>query len=194
MVLMKLHPIRGNPPDIPEGSSVTITGYVDDRQYKNDSYILILKDAYSQESSHSRDSLLVYLENEPPHFKKFPAIGSRLTVRGKMSLFPEATNPGQFDLKNHYHIRGIHYRLFHGDILSYGKKHDILREQLFRLRLRIEEVYDSLLPGDDSGVLKAMILGDRTDLDLDIKTLYRKSGIAHALAISGVKTPSLSYG
>lgn len=194
ILLMKLHPIRGNPPDLPEGSLITVTGRVRDRQYKNNSYILILSDAVPENGDSVKTSLLVYLEKEPVAFNLSPPIGSSVKVRGKLSLFQEATNPGQFDMRDYYHIRGIDYRLFNACILSHGKRYDIMREELFRLRSRIGRVYDSLLPEDDSGVLKAMILGDKNSLDPDIKTLYRNSGIAHALAISGLHISILGYG
>jgi hypothetical protein len=42
-----------------------------------------------------------------------------------------------------------------------------------------------------NGIIGAIILGDKTDLDSDIKELYSVSGIAHILAISGVKTLKL---
>lgn len=194
ILLMKLHPIRGNPPDLPDGSLITVTGRVQDRQRKNDSFILILSDAAPDAENPVKTSLLVYLEKEPRSFDLSPPIGSLVKVRGKLSLFQEATNPGQFDMREHYHIRGIDYRLFSACIISHGKRYDLLREWLFRLRIRIGRVYERLLPGDDSGILKAMILGDKTALDPDIKSLYRNSGIAHALAISGLHISILGYG
>lgn len=194
ILLMKLHPIRGNPPDLPEGSLITVTGRVQDRQRKNDSFILILSDAAPEAEDPVKTSLLVYLDREPRSFDLSPPIGSLVKVRGKLSLFQEATNPGQFDMREHYHIRGIDYRLFSACILSYGKRYDPLREGLFRFRTRIGHVYERLLPEDDSGILKAMILGDKTALDPDIKSLYRNSGIAHALAISGLHISILGYG
>lgn len=44
---------------------------------------------------------------------------------------------------------------------------------------------------DKSGVLEAMLLGNKTDLEAETKSLYQKSGISHLLAISGVKTLKL---
>ena len=42
LILMKLHPIRGNPPDVPDNSLITVGGKLSDRQYKNESFIIIL--------------------------------------------------------------------------------------------------------------------------------------------------------
>ena len=44
---------------------------------------------------------------------------------------------------------------------------------------------------EKGGVLTAMLLGDRSAMDPEIKELYQVNGIAHILAISGVKTLKL---
>ena len=43
----------------------------------------------------------------------------------------------------------------------------------------------------DGGVLSAMILGEKSGLDAEVKSLYQIAGISHILAISGVKTLKL---
>ena len=40
-------------------------------------------------------------------------------------------------------------------------------------------------------MMKAMILGQKGSLDKEMKELYQRNGIAHLLAISGVKTLKL---
>ena len=194
LILMKLHPIRGNPPDVPDNSVITVSGRLSDRQYKNDSFIIILENAAPEKGDPDKTSVLIYLKDHHGTLEDLPPIGSRVTVKGKFSLFDESTNPGQFDMRRYYLIRGIDYRLFNGRILSYGKKYDVLREKLFLFRCRLGAVYDKLLNGKDSGILKAMILGDRTALDPDIKELYQAAGIAHALSISGLHISILGYG
>ncbi len=194
IVLMKLHPVRGCLPDIPEGSAIKAEGRLSDKQYKNNSYILVLSDAAPVNGDQCKNKILIILNEEYTSFSELPKMGSFVTVEGKYSLFNRARNPGEFDIREYYHIRGIEYRLKEGRILSYGLKHDLLRETLFRFRLRISGVYDSLLNEKDSGVLKAMILGDRTNMDPRIRDLYRENGIAHALSISGLHISILGYG
>ncbi len=191
---MKLHPIRGNPPDVPDNTFISVSGKISDRQYKNDSFILILKDAAPDKGDSGKTSVLVYLKEKNLNIMELPPMGSAVTVKGRFSLFAEAVNPGQFDLRKYYHIRGIDYRLSDAGILSYGKRYDVLREALFRFRYSMASAYDKLFDQKDSGVLKAMILGDRTEMDTDIKELYQAGGIAHALSISGLHISILGYG
>ena len=60
-----------------------------------------------------------------------------------------------------------------------------------RLRVWLDKVRMELgIPfaryAKDDGVLSAMLLGDKTELDSEIKSLYQAAGIAHVLAISGL--------
>lgn len=194
LIILKLHPIRGNPPDAEAGQSLTIYGKLKDKQYKNDSYILTLVNAAPENGDSGKTSVLIYLNSEYDSFSDLPPIGTRLSVKGDFSLFNEASNPGQFDMKKYYHTRGIEYRLFDGQIIKAGKSYDVLRESLFSLRCRMAGVYEKYLPEKDSGILKAMILGDRTSIDPDIKDLYQSCGIMHAISISGLHISILGYG
>ena len=47
-------------------------------------------------------------------------------------------------------------------------------------------IFDSALSEHDSGIYKAVILGDKSDMDTEIRDLYQDAGIAHLLAVSGL--------
>lgn len=194
LMLMKLHPVRGCLPDISEGETVTVKGRLKEKQRKNDSYILVLSDAAPENGEGHKNKILVYLNNEYSSYEDLPPLGAKVVVSGTYSLFDRATNPGQFDMREHYHIRGIEYRLFKAGICSCSKNHDRLTEGLFRIRIRAADIFDRLLTKKDSGILKAMILGDRTGIDPEIRSLYQENGIAHALSISGLHISILGYG
>ena len=66
---------------------------------------------------------------------------------------------------------------------------------LYELRMEIIERLEKLCSDNNgifsiinnkNGIIGAIILGDKTDIDSDIKELYSVSGIAHILAISGL--------
>ena len=46
----------------------------------------------------------------------------------------------------------------------------------------LEQIFDE----QDAGILAAMLLGDKSRLDEEIRDWYQVGGIAHVLAISGV--------
>ncbi len=179
-----------------------------DRQFKKEAYIFTLSNASIISSSIKNNSdkqlsilkekckVQVYLSGEYPYSVRDPParIGEALKIRGEASGFDEARNPGQFDARAYYHIKGVEYRLFNGEILERGRYYNGLREVLQCIREGISGIYEVSLKEGDSGVLKSMVLGDRTTLDSDIRGLYQRSGIAHALSISGLHVSILGYG
>ena len=48
------------------------------------------------------------------------------------------------------------------------------------------------MPEREAGTVSAMLLGDKSMLDEEVKELYRENGMSHLLAISGVKTQNLA--
>jgi len=53
-------------------------------------------------------------------------------------------------------------------------------------RHHLSEVLDNAFPDDMAGFAKALLLGDRSDLDYEIYTNFKVSGISHIIAVSGL--------
>ena len=123
-----------------------------------------------------------------------PAVGQICRVRGAVRLFSPATNPGEFDAAEYYQILGISFRLTNAVIVARGGEADRLREGLYRLRIRCLKSLDDCLDAEDAGILHAMLLGDKSSLDAEVKALYQRSGIIHILAISGLHISLIGMG
>lgn len=125
--------------------------------------------------------LLVYLDGE---LELNP--GNEIWVSGNLKEFTQPTNPGQFDQRAYYKEKGIYYQ-FQADELKVTDS-DFLcwKKSLYQIRDRIANVYENTLPEKECGIITAMILGDKSVLDMDVKKLYQASGIGHILAISGL--------
>lgn len=52
--------------------------------------------------------------------------------------------------------------------------------------LKIEEKLDNLFEKDISGLIKGIVLGDKSNIDEDVQENFRISGISHILAVSGM--------
>lgn len=113
-------------------------------------------------------------------------VGDELIVEGELEEFAPATNPGQFDTKSYYKAKGIHYHIWDGCILRRRVTKNFFYRGLNAVTCKISDIYRQTLPEEDSEVLHAMILGDKSELSSDIKNLYQKAGISHLLAISGL--------
>ena len=142
--------------------------------------------------------LLVYCS--PEDISGIPDIGSRAAAFGKLTRFPEARNPGEFDAAAFYRARGVTHRLY-ADRISVAeiKERGPVRSfsparLLFFLRRSAERELDRVFSEEDAGVLKAALLGDRNGMPEDLYERYRRNGIAHLLAISGLHTAVLGLG
>ncbi len=203
LFLMRLRPVREAPPPKPPDSEVTLIGTLHERQQKNDSFILYLSDAhvtdltYSGKKSANENKTTyqgVQLWVKDTSYEKLPEIGEKIEVMGKVSLFPEARNPGEFDLRSYYHLRGVTFRLFDCRIIRRSGHGKIVPELLQRLKEWMGSSLDRHLTEDEAGVIKAMILGDRASLSDEVRGLYQRNGIAHVLSISGLHISMLGYG
>lgn len=177
----------GNP-----SSEVTLTGKIYKkervRQPSGQVLVLYLKNLSTDEPALKK--LVCYLkagQNEP-------GIGSRVTLSGKLKPFERATNPGQFDTYSFYQTSGISYRLNQAIILEQSIEYDHMKEGLYRFRCFLSQILSENLPEKESALIKTMLLGEKGDLDRDLKAFYQRNGIAHILAISGLHVSMLGLG
>lgn len=119
-------------------------------------------------------------------------IGNQIKAELTLKLPAEPTNPGEFDAENYYRARGITFLGYmkQGRVKDYQTGY--ILQKLTELRRRGEQVFSKSLPEPYAGVMSAMLLGDTGGLDDEVKKLYQRSGIAHILAISGVKIQNLA--
>lgn len=122
-------------------------------------------------------------------------IGNIIKVRGKLRQFEEAANKGNFDSRKYYLSLGFYGKIEAGTIEIINSDYSGIRQGLYELRMEIIERLEKLCSDNNgifsiinnkNGIIGAIILGDKTDIDSDIKELYSVSGIAHILAISGL--------
>lgn len=122
-------------------------------------------------------------------------IGNIIKVMGKLRQFEEAANKRNFDSRKYYLSLGFYGKIEAGTIEVINSDYSGIRQGLYELRMEIIERLEKLcsdnkgifsIINNKNGIIGAIILGDKTDLDSDIKELYSVSGIAHILAISGL--------
>lgn len=173
-----------------EQISAVVTGQVErcllQRQEEGESSVSIyLKDCKIQLKQDSAvyelDRLLVYYDKEI-HLEP----GNQIDLSGNLREFSQATNPGQFHQREYYKEKGIYYR-FQADRLEVTQEKCVRwKSMMYHFRDRMEQVYLTCLPQKEGGIISAMILGEKSLLDMDIKKLYQQNGIGHLLAISGL--------
>ena len=167
--------------ELPDQAAVTITGIICGKEEKISSFtgkrqlVLYLK-------TENGRKVMLYLDDTD---YKLP-MGCALKVSGKVRNFPQSTNPGEFDSFSYYRILKIEYSLTDVKILGVGGKENVIWEFLYEIRCYFEEILDNTMNPEDAGVMKAILLGDKNYLSDDTKDAFKKNGIIHIIAVSGM--------
>lgn len=113
-------------------------------------------------------------------------LGSNITATGVVQEFNRASNPGAYDEKSYKQGNGIFVLLEDVQVESCEEPEVDWREALQKLQQCIAGIYDNLFETKNASLASAMVLGDKRNLDEDVKALYQRNGIAHLIAISGL--------
>lgn len=164
--------------------SVFIRGQVYKKTNTSNFQILYLKNDSVDDSN-----MMVY-------DKKFIdiAIGQTICLQGTTNCFDEARNPGNYDQRMHYVKQKIYGMVWCEKVLFVSGEERWLMENLYQLKMYWKErIYEAM--GEENGaILVAMLLGEKGDMDAEMKELYQKSGIGHILAISGLHISFIGLG
>lgn len=134
-------------------------------------------------------NIMCYMESEAE-----PAIGSTVRVKGTVQCFREASNPGEFDVRDYYRIMKLDFKLNKAKLTASSLEYDKLREGLYLIKKKLGVSLDNCFNKEDASIMKAMLLGDTGNMDEEIKELYKRSGIIHILAISGMHISMIGMG
>jgi competence protein ComEC len=188
----------GGPPD---GASITIIGQV--CQKDETSFILkIPKSAANQWQDNQNNQFLMKVANGIREerflcvYESAPelVLGSTVAVEGQFSDFTEATNPGEFDYARYYHSVGYVGRLKNVSVVEASEPTVRWQEGLYRLRCYWERRLYAVFPEKEASVMAAILLGDKSGVDADVKAMYKRNGIIHILSISGLHITILGIG
>ena len=184
------------PAGVCEGERIELAGTVYRTEEKNGNQIIYLKNIFLATGNCGTSRVILYLSKHQNSNEQFftnqneyrsLSIGSVIKVEGTFQLFDRAENEGQFDTRRYYHTMNIAFMLIDAKVVSVGNSYSPIRAQLQHFRESIGTVYQIYLDEEDAGTMQALVLGDKTDLNPELKEQYQQAGIAHILALSGVK-------
>ncbi len=172
-----------------ETDNYFITGrvVVTDKIQKEEEYTYVLKFEF-MESKYGQincnNKALVYGVTEDL------VLGRKYYFEGKICLFNSETNPGGFDMRTYYKAKNIDFYLddcrFRVDNNTSVPLFYRYKSFLLELKKSLSKRLEAFVSPDNVGVYKSILLGDKDNVSLDLKSLYRINGIAHILAISGL--------
>lgn len=175
-------------PDIPSEEMIQLTGTVAKREQTAEKQVYFLKNCRCSRSD-SLFSVLAYTEKG----NSYP-IGCTLSLYGTIYQLNRADNPGQFDAALFYQSQGILYTFQSENERIIRNKKFPVQESAARLREFLAVRISRLFCERDAGILRAVLLGDKSELREDDRILYQKNGISHLLAISGLHISMIGMG
>ncbi|MCM1542081.1 MAG: ComEC/Rec2 family competence protein [Blautia sp.] len=166
------------------GESVTFTGQV----YQKDSEKLYFQAVHIISSAEISQLDIPCKDNFiciPQQGTDIP-LGSVVMMKGTFQPFATATNPGEFDAREYYGTLGIGGRVKDAVVLAKGESCWRFREALYQVRNLLKQRLEKVFPEKEAAVMCALLLGDKEDLDPELKELYQRNGILHILSISSL--------
>ncbi len=112
-----------------------------------------------------------------PVFRE-PLRPGTLTLIGTATRPPGKRNPGGFDYAAYLQRRGVTAQLFVAEVVDASPRSGA--------RQRLARGVAAGLPSEVAGLQLAMTLGLRDDLTTEDRDAFRRSGLAHVLALSGL--------
>lgn len=116
-------------------------------------------------------------------------IGDRILMKTKVSPIRNPGNPGEFDARYYWLSKGVRYQCF-----GFANQTKLLDSQdlslstkiLNTIRNYVSTLFDKHIGNEQSAMVKAIFLGDKSDLDLETKNSFANAGAMHVLAVSGL--------
>ena len=121
--------------------------------------------------------------------KKTPQLDQIITVKAAVIPMENKGNPGEFDLKTYWKTKGICGMFFMEEKDYYVKKNiksNFLTKAVRQAQTMCMDVLSEHLRGQELGIAQALILGDKSLLDYEIRSAFTATGSMHILAVSGL--------
>lgn len=178
-------------PDIPSGTQswlleVEQDGIPTARTIRFQARILSFQQAGSWKKG--RGGLMLYVQKDS--FQRHPVYGDRFLLRAALQEIPGDLNPNTFNYKAFLANQGTGYQAFikSSQLAFLGNKPS------YPLLSKAKEVQrwgsrqlSTYLPGSrESAIASALLLGDRSALEGEVKQAYATAGVMHILAVSGL--------
>lgn len=124
-------------------------------------------------------------EEEKMSLLKIPLAGSRVSMRGTLELPEPPAHEFSFNMASYLRMNGADY-LLRGTQMTVHGKVDRPWTRLSKRRSAIHNHIKESFPLSLQTEAEALLIGDRSGMDAELSSEYRKLGITHLFAISGL--------
>jgi competence protein ComEC len=116
--------------------------------------------------------------------------GDRVRFISKLYLPRPATNPGAFDYRRFLALQGVWVTAYANHADEVVRMQEGMGNAFFHFvesgREKIRKFFDENAPPPSRGIMKALILGERGDIEREMNEKFIVAGVNHILSISGL--------
>ncbi len=114
--------------------------------------------------------------------------GDVVTLVGELSGIGMPRNPGEFNLREYLYLNDVYAKLLLDSISPRrpAPGFDPMTSLVYPVRHAIARRIDRYFGGDEGKFLKGLLLGERSEIERDVKSAFISSGVMHILAVSGL--------
>jgi competence protein ComEC len=115
--------------------------------------------------------------------------GNKVRIEGTFQEGREERNPGEFNYDKHLSAKGISGLFYVSDpyevkIINWNS--NVFQHAIFSARKYLDAQISDLHNSQSAGLLRGLLLADRSNIDHETKTEFVNSGVMHILAVSGL--------
>ncbi|MCF7822936.1 MAG: DNA internalization-related competence protein ComEC/Rec2 [Candidatus Marinimicrobia bacterium] len=124
-----------------------------------------------------------------------PEIGDTLTAGMELFKPRSKRNPNDFDYARYLRSQNIFFEAFLQDpqqIKLTSNTTLLLRQMIVELKESIKAFFYRHMQSQSAGILSALILGERGEVEEDIRNDFANTGVIHVLAVSGLHVAYVS--
>ena len=125
-------------------------------------------------------NILVYA-----NYDKNYEVGQEVFLKTNLKKVQDTKTSNEYSQFESLKSKKIEYIAYTDNIYINGIKNKFYNK-LYKLKDKIGKIYYELLPNDEASILKAMIVGDKSEVSETISSSYSNAGVYHLFAISGL--------
>lgn len=138
------------------------------------------------DSHAARGKVLLVMRGEVDSFKYGDFLRAETKLRTPMGY----KNPGAFDYARYLRLKEIRLQGFvdhpSSIVLIRENQGNLFRQWIEAYRSRLRSIIRQASSGPASGILEALIVGERSGIPKEIQEIFNRTGTAHILSISGL--------
>ena len=122
--------------------------------------------------------------------------GDVLNIKAKITEPGDRKNQGQLDYKKYLKWRSISHIVYTDDTKVLKKSREIKNYLLFlsyKIKTKLIRIINASLPSYEAKILEAIMLGNQKAIPDDVYDIFKITGTAHILAVSGMNVGLIAF-